>query len=123
MVRIWPDRVSVGLLMLEFDRDPAYIQSSKPSLVMMSVQEKVPLLPQRPHRGQKSVLVIHGGAGTMSRKAATPERQASYKTALKTALEAGYAVLREKGEAMDAAVAAVKILESEWSRQPYRILP
>jgi beta-aspartyl-peptidase (threonine type) len=36
-----------------------------------------------------------------------------YKTALKTALEAGYAVLREGGEAMDAAVAAVTVLESE----------
>ena len=76
------------------------------------MQEKVPLLSQKPHRGQKFVLVIHGGAETISR-ATSPERQALYKTALKTALEAGYAVLREKGEAMDAAVAAATVMESE----------
>lgn len=79
----------------------------------MTLQEKTPLNPHKPHRGQKVVLVIHGGAGTMSRESATPERQASYKAALKAALEAGYADLQEGGEAMDAAVTAVTILESE----------
>lgn len=81
----------------------------------MATEEKPLLLPHKPHSGQKFVLVIHGGAGTISRATSTPERQALYKTALKTALEAGYAVLREGGEAMDAAVAAVTILESGWS--------
>jgi beta-aspartyl-peptidase (threonine type) len=79
----------------------------------MTTQEKIPLLSQKPHRGRKFVMVIHGGAGTISRATSTPERQALYKTALKTALEAGYVVLRERGEAMDAAVAAVTVLESE----------
>ena len=79
----------------------------------MATQEKTPLIPHELHRGQKFVLVIHGGAGTMSRETATPERQALYKTVLKAALEAGYAVLREGGEAMDAAIAAVTVLESE----------
>jgi len=78
----------------------------------MAIQEKIPLLSQK-HCGQKFVLVIHGGAGTISRATSTPERQALYKAALKAALEAGYVVLREKGEAMDAAVAAVTVLESE----------
>lgn len=82
----------------------------------MATQEKLPLLPHRPRGGQKFVLVIHGGAGTMSRATSTPGRQALYKTALKTALEAGYAVLREGGEAMDAAVAAVTVLEGVCSR-------
>ena len=72
-----------------------------------------PLIPHKPHRGQKFVLVIQGG-GTGSRGTATPERQALYKMALKAALEAGFAVLRE-GEAMDAAVTAVTVLESELS--------
>ena len=83
---------------------------------MMATPEKIPLLSHKPHRGQKFVLVIHGGAGTMSRATSTPEKQALYRTALKTALEAGYAVLHEGGEAMDAAVAAVTVLESEYTR-------
>jgi len=77
----------------------------------METQEKATLFPHRPRSGRKVVLVIHGGAGTMSRATSTPEKQALYKTALKTALEAGYAVLREGGEAMDAAVAAVTVME------------
>jgi len=81
----------------------------------MATQAKLPLLPHKPHNGQKFTLVIHGGAGTMSSTSSTPERQALYKTALRTALEAGYAVLREGGEAMDAAVAAVTILEGRCS--------
>lgn len=82
---------------------------------MTAVQEKIPLLPHKPRCRQKFVLVIHGGAGTIPRRTSTPEGQALYKTALKTALEAGHTVLREGGEAMDAAVAAVTVLESERS--------
>lgn len=75
-----------------------------------SSSEKSLLLPRR--SGSKDyVLVIHGGAGIMSRTGSTPEQQAQYKAALRTALQAGYAVLRDGGEAMDAAVAAVKVME------------
>jgi beta-aspartyl-peptidase (threonine type) len=81
----------------------------------MVTQESLPLIPRKPHNGQKFVLVIHGGAGTISRAKATPEKQAMYKKALRAALQAGYAVLREGGEAMDAAVAAVTVLEGEHS--------
>jgi len=82
----------------------------------MTIQEKLPLLPRRPRDRQKFVLVVHGGAGTISRETSTPERQALYKAALKTALEAGYTILREGGEAMDAAVAAVTVLEGRCFR-------
>ena len=76
--------------------------------------EKSPLLePFRVKGGsaQHYVLVIHGGAGTMSRDRSTPEQRANYKAALRKALQAGYAVLKEGGEAMDAAVAAVTVME------------
>ncbi|KAK0212976.1 asparaginase [Desarmillaria ectypa] len=59
----------------------------------------------------KFVLVIHGGAGIMSRVNSTPEKEAAYHAGLRAALEAGYQVLRDSGEAMDAAVAAVSVLE------------
>lgn len=77
----------------------------------MTTPDKLPLIPHKPRNRQKFLLVIHGGAGTMSRTSATPERQSLYRTALKAALTAGYAILHEGGEAIDAAVAAVTVLE------------
>ncbi len=59
------------------------------------------------------MLVIHGGAGTMSKDRSTPELQAKYKAALAKALLAGHHVLKQGGEAMDAAVAAVTSMEGE----------
>ena len=56
-------------------------------------------------------LAIHGGAGTLSRDARTPERQAEYEAALQAALDAGAAVLADGGDAMDAVKAAVIIME------------
>jgi len=66
--------------------------------------------------GQNFVLVIHGGAGTMTREGSTPEKRAKYTAALTGALEAGYEALRLGGEAMDAAVAAVAVLEGKLDR-------
>ncbi|KAF5370872.1 hypothetical protein D9758_002070 [Tetrapyrgos nigripes] len=80
----------------------------------MSPSEKLPLLPvtRSDIAGPaRFTLVIHGGAGTMSRKNATPGQIAVYHAGLRKALEAGYAVLSVGGEAMDAAVAAVSVLE------------
>ncbi|OAX40522.1 N-terminal nucleophile aminohydrolase [Rhizopogon vinicolor AM-OR11-026] len=57
------------------------------------------------------VLVIHGGAGTMSREGSTPEQRTAYRAALSRALKAGYNVLKQGGEAMDAVVAAVSVME------------
>tara|TARA_R110002072_G_scaffold138109_5_gene281215 strand:- start:42558 stop:43622 length:1065 start_codon:yes stop_codon:yes gene_type:complete len=56
---------------------------------------------------------IHGGAGTLSRKNMTPEREAEYEAALQTALDAGAAVLREGGTAMDAVEAAILLMEDD----------
>ncbi|RDB24716.1 putative isoaspartyl peptidase/L-asparaginase [Hypsizygus marmoreus] len=73
--------------------------------------EKQPLLEPRPSKGERYTLVIHGGAGTMSKQGSTSEQQAAYKAALTAALEVGYNILREGGEAMDAVVAAVTSME------------
>ncbi|EKM54035.1 uncharacterized protein PHACADRAFT_257628 [Phanerochaete carnosa HHB-10118-sp] len=79
---------------------------------MVSASEKQALLPRtRKDKKARYALVIHGGAGTMSKDGSTPEQRAKYKSALRRALEAGYAVLKEGGEAMDAAVAAVSSME------------
>ena len=58
-------------------------------------------------------LVIHGGAGVILRENLTPEREAAYTAALETALEAGAAVLRDGGSAVDAVQAAVIPMEDD----------
>ena len=58
-------------------------------------------------------LAIHGGAGTILKSTMTPEKEEAYKAGLRTALEAGEAVLRAGGSALDAVTAAVCALEDE----------
>ena len=43
-------------------------------------------------------IVIHGGAGVIERSKMTPSREASYRSGLAAALDAGYAVLERGGE-------------------------
>lgn len=62
---------------------------------------------------QNYVLVIHGGAGTMNRQGSTLEERAKYRAVLIDALKAGHEVLKLGGEAMDAAVAAITVLEGK----------
>jgi beta-aspartyl-peptidase (threonine type) len=57
------------------------------------------------------VLVIHGGAGTISRDQMTPEREAAYRAALSRALDAGYQILSRGGTSLDAVEAAVCVME------------
>ena len=58
-------------------------------------------------------LVIHGGAGVITREGMTPEKEAAYTAALETALEAGAAILRSGGSALDAVEAAVIPMEND----------
>lgn len=60
---------------------------------------------------KKYVLVVHGGAGTILKSSMTPEMEAAYKQGLQNALNAGNAVLKNAGTALDAVVAAIKVLE------------
>ncbi len=58
-------------------------------------------------------LVIHGGAGVITREGMTEAQEAAYTEALETALEAGAAVLRSGGSALDAVEAAVIPMEND----------
>ena len=78
-----------------------------------SVDEKRSLLFKQRHPKQKHVLVIYGGAGTKLREKFSPEQQARYHAGLRAALQAGNAILSPGGEAMDAAVAAVSVMEGK----------
>ncbi|AUH52575.1 beta-aspartyl-peptidase [Chromobacterium sp. ATCC 53434] len=58
-------------------------------------------------------LALHGGAGTLRRSDMDPELERAYRAGLEAALEAGYAVLRGGGAALDAVCAAVCALEDD----------
>lgn len=59
----------------------------------------------------RTALVIHGGAGTISRDAMSAEREAEIRADLDRALDAGHAVLDGGGSALDAVTAAIVVLE------------
>ncbi|MEN9399172.1 MAG: hypothetical protein RL632_273 [Bacteroidota bacterium] len=60
---------------------------------------------------EKYVLVIHGGAGTISRSKLTPALEYEYRCALEAALQRGQYVLDTGGLAITAVEVAVKYLE------------
>ena len=58
-------------------------------------------------------IVIHGGAGSMTRSTLSTHQDKAARTGLRLALEAGASRLREGGTAMDAVEAAVRVLEDD----------
>lgn len=56
-------------------------------------------------------LALHGGAGTILRSAMTPEKEAAYTAALRSARDAGYAVLAKGGSSLEAVERTVISLE------------
>lgn len=59
----------------------------------------------------KYTLAIHGGAGTILKSRMTDEQREAYLAALREALEAGEAILKKGGAALDATEAAVISME------------
>ncbi|RUP27459.1 MAG: isoaspartyl peptidase/L-asparaginase [Curvibacter sp.] len=57
------------------------------------------------------VLVLHGGAGTLTRTAITAEQQARYRQALNDILLAGQALLSQGADALDVVTETVRLLE------------
>lgn len=59
----------------------------------------------------KFMLVVHGGAGTITRKSMTPEMEKQYRETLEQALRSGHAVLAKGGSSLDAVEATIRVLE------------
>ena len=59
----------------------------------------------------KFALVIHGGAGTLSRETMTPAIEKAYRDTLSIALRRGYDILARGGTSLDAVEAVIRILE------------
>ena len=62
---------------------------------------------------KKIGLVVHGGAGTIERSEMTLEREREHRAGLERALTAGYEILKRGGPSLDAAEAAVRVLEDD----------
>lgn len=62
---------------------------------------------------KKIRLAVHGGAGTIERSSMTPQREREYRAGLERALSAGYEILKRGGSSLDAAEAAVRVLEDD----------
>lgn len=58
------------------------------------------------------VLVIHGGAGTITREKLSPEKEKAYKEKMEEALRAGFVILDKGGSSLEAIEAVIKILEN-----------
>ena len=56
-------------------------------------------------------LVIHGGAGTITKDTITPEQEKEYKAKLTEALNAGYAVLNSGGTSIEAVQKSINVME------------
>lgn len=61
----------------------------------------------------KYVLVVHGGAGTITRQSMTPQKEAAYKAGLEKALRAGYNKIQAGASSIDAVQAAIQVLEDD----------
>src|SRR6266581_2675157 len=60
---------------------------------------------------KKPMLVIHGGAGTITRNSMTPETEKQYRDKLAEALQTGHAVLMKGGSSIDAVEATIRVME------------
>ncbi len=65
-----------------------------------TMSEKIPI-----------TILIHGGAGEIKPGFLTEEQELDYEIKLKEALDAGYLILEKGGEATEAVISAIKILE------------
>jgi beta-aspartyl-peptidase (threonine type) len=57
------------------------------------------------------MLVVHGGAGTITRGSMSAETEQQYRAGLEQALRAGHAVLAKRGTSLDAVEATIRVLE------------
>ncbi|KAA9338757.1 isoaspartyl peptidase/L-asparaginase [Hymenobacter busanensis] len=75
-----------------------------------TVQAQTPAT-QRAADPNRITLVIHGGAGTITRQNMTPEKEKAYTDALNQAMQTGYAILKQGGSSLDAVEASIRVME------------
>jgi L-asparaginase / beta-aspartyl-peptidase len=81
-----------------------------PLVALLLINFSLPALgaDQKPRRFK---MVIHGGAGTITRQNMTPELEREYRAKLTEALNTGYNILKSGGSSLDAVEATIRVLE------------
>lgn len=69
-------------------------------------------LPAQQQQPSPVAIVIHGGAGNISRNNIPPDLEIKYKAKLTEALKAGYDILHSGGTSTEAVLAAIEIMEN-----------
>ena len=64
-----------------------------------------------PKAGSPWAIVVHGGAGTITRARMTPEVEAQYRDMMNAAIDTGAAILASGGSALDAVERTIRIME------------
>jgi L-asparaginase / beta-aspartyl-peptidase len=88
-----------------------------PALILLAFAcQNTPKMPQDPNTQALATratyaLAIHGGAGTISKKDMSPEKEKAYRAALDSALTIGENILIQGGTALDAVTQTVSWLE------------
>jgi beta-aspartyl-peptidase (threonine type) len=80
------------------------------SLLISCKNEKKSSVPV-PEKKQEWAIVIHGGAGVITREKMTPEMDKDYRASLTIALNAGKKILSDGGSALDAVENVIRIME------------
>lgn len=80
-----------------------------PSLVILLGLQ---LFPAYMNGQSKIAIAVHGGAGNIKNMNLSPEQQEAYTATLSAALDSGYVILQNGGSSLDAAAAAVSVMEN-----------
>lgn len=62
--------------------------------------------------GSQLAIVIHGGAGTITKASMTDEKEAAIRATLKASIQAGYQALLDGAPSTDAVTAAINVMEN-----------
>ncbi|HUF50880.1 MAG TPA: isoaspartyl peptidase/L-asparaginase [Longimicrobiales bacterium] len=73
--------------------------------------DSVTAVPQTPTVRAAFGMVVHGGAGTITRGSMTPQVEQQYRAVLEQALLTGYRIIEAGGTSLDAVEATVRIME------------
>jgi len=88
---------------------PAFLSFVLLFLVILMISGQA--ISQEKPTGHPFRLVVHGGAGTISKSSMAPEIEREYRDNLTRAITTGYGILKNNGTSLDAVEAVIKILE------------
>lgn len=83
----------------------------RPIVLVLALLSSASVRGDDPMSHGKVVIIIHGGAGVLSREAMTDELEGRYREVLGSALRKGREEMRKSGRALDGVESAIKVLE------------